>query len=357
MVQEIRFVTSPDNVRLGCGSYGVGPVLVKAPNWLSHLTADWESSVWGHWWQELTNSHRLIRFDQRGCGLSDRTVVDLGFEKWVSDLEVVVEQMQVERFPLFGMSQGAAVAIEYAARHPEKVSCLILYGGIARGWARSGKPIETSQALATLIRDGWEVDNPAFRQVFTSQFMPDATKEQMDSFNELSRMSTSAGNAVRFQEEVGQIDIVSSLAEVACPTIVFHCRADARVPFEQGEQIASLIPGAIFVPLESRNHILLENEPAWRIFVSEFRRFTRTWGHQYQPYSVTGTPISAKTNLTNREVDVLRLIALGKSDRQIAEDLTLSAKTVGNHVRNILAKTDSVNRTAAAIHAARIGLL
>lgn len=234
MEQEISFVTSFDGTRLGCASAGIGPPMVKAPNWLSHLTADWEGPVWSHWWRELTIFHRLIRFDQRGCGLSDRAVADLSFEAWVRDLESVVEAMGLTRFPLFGMSQGAAVAVEFAVRNPEKVSCLILYGGIARGWAKSGHPPEANEALATLIRSGWESDNPAFRQVFTSQFMPDATKDQMDSFNELSRISTSAQNAVRFQYEVGQVDIISSLAQVRCPTIVCHCRHDARVPFAEG---------------------------------------------------------------------------------------------------------------------------
>ncbi len=356
MDQEIRFVTAEDGVRLGCGISGVGPPIVKAPNWLSHLTADWESPAWRHWWRELTLRHRLIRFDQRGCGLSDRGVANLSFEAWVDDLAAVVDAFGLSQFPLFGMSQGAAVAIAYAARSPEKVSCLVLYGGVARGWAKSGHPTETHQALATLIRDGWESDNPAFRQVFTSQFMPDATKQQMDSFNELSRMSTSATNSVRFQEEVGQIDIVSSLPNISCPALVLHCKDDARVPFHQSEQIAALIPNATLVPLEGRNHIILEDEPAWRTFVSEVRPFLeRVASHKSALASARrASPLS---DLSQREVEVLRLVAMGKSDRQIAEELSLSVKTVGNHVRSILAKTSSPNRTAAAVYAARLKLL
>jgi DNA-binding CsgD family transcriptional regulator len=249
--------------------------------------------------------------------------------------------------------------VEFAVRNPDKVSSLILYGGIARGWAKSGHPPEANEALATLIRSGWESDNPAFRQVFTSQFMPDATKEQMDSFNELSRLSTSAQNAVRFQYEVGQIDIISRLPQVRCPTIVCHCRHDARVPFAQGQQIAELIPGATLVPLEGRNHIILEAEVAWSDFVQAFRGFTGSAFSAEAPGATMEPSLAAaeSAKLSPREVEVLRLIVLGRSDREIASELVLSIKTVGNHVGSILTKTDTPNRTAAAFYATRHGII
>ena len=349
---EIRVVTTADGVRIACAVAGSGPPLVKAPTWLSHVGMDSDSPVWRHWWAALASEHLFLRFDQRGSGLSDRVVPQLSFASWVSDLEAVVDAFGLERFILFGMSQGGPIAVEYAARHPERVSHLVVVGGYARGWARRGQPTDEHLALLTLIERGWATDNPAFRQVFTSQFMPDATADQMRWFNELERVSASPEIALLFQKEVGEIDVTASAAGIRVPTLVFHSRDDARVPAEQGRELAALIPTARLVLLPSNNHILLESEPAWSMFLDEFRKFVS------EPAAATVLPgLRAETPpLTGRELDVLRLIARGLTDREISEELGISARTVGNHVQSILNKTGCSNRTAAAIWAAKTSL-
>lgn len=276
MEQTVRFCTAQDGVRIAYATIGTGPPLVKAANWLNHLEYDWQSPVWRHWLMELARSHTLIRYDERGCGLSDWQVDDFSLEAWVSDLETVVEAFGLEKFPLLGISQGGPVAISYATRHPEKVSQLILYGAYAQGWKkRNFSKAETDQhrALNNLIKVGWGHDNPAFRQVFSMLFMPDATAEQLHWFTELERVSTSPENAARFYEAFGVIDVLDLLPKISVPTLVLHVRDDTRVPVEAGRQLAAMIPGARFVLLEGKNHILLENEPAWSRFLSEVRRF------------------------------------------------------------------------------------
>jgi len=274
--QEIRFQTTPDGVRIAYAIMGEGPPLLKAANWLTHLEFDRTSPVWRHWLRELSATHRLIRYDERGCGLSDWDVEEFSVETWVEDLETVVDAAGVERFPLLGISQGGAVAVTYAVRHPERVSHLILYGAYARGWARrslSDEQREEHDALITLTRRGWGRNTDAYRQVFTSLFVPDADEPQVDWFNELQRISTSPENAARFQRAFGEVDVTGLLPRVQVPTLVLHCRDDARCPFEEGRRMAAEIPGARFVPLEGRNHIILEHEPAWERLVSEMRSF------------------------------------------------------------------------------------
>ena len=275
MRQETRFCITPDNVRIAYAAIGKGPPLVKAANYLSHLEFDWQSPVWRHWLETFSADSKLIRYDERGCGLSDWTVSDFSFDAWVRDLESVVNAAGLEQFPLLGISQGGAVAIEYAARHPERVTQLIVYGGYARGWGKRGstKTIEERQAMMTLIKHGWGRDDPAVRQYFTSIFIPDGTMEQVRWFNDLQRVSCSPENAVRFQEEFGKVDVSMNLPRVKAPTLVIHCRGDLSVPFEEGRLIASSVPNSRLVTLESRNHLLLENDPAWHNFVSEVRNF------------------------------------------------------------------------------------
>jgi DNA-binding winged helix-turn-helix (wHTH) protein/pimeloyl-ACP methyl ester carboxylesterase len=273
--QLIGFCTAADGVRVAYATAGGGPPLVKAANWLNHLEFEWESPVWRHWVEELVQHHRLIRYDERGCGLSDWEVKDLSFDAWVRDLETVVSTLALDRFPLLGISQGAAIAIAYAVKHPEKVSHLVLYGGYARGWAKRGsqEEIQSKHALNTLIRLGWGRDHPAFRQMWTTLYIPEGTLEQMQWFNDLQRISASPENAVRFSRAFGDIEVVDLLSGVQAPTIVFHCDQDVAVPFEEGRLIAAGIAGARFVPLSSRNHLLLSGEPAWRIFLQELGAF------------------------------------------------------------------------------------
>jgi pimeloyl-ACP methyl ester carboxylesterase/DNA-binding XRE family transcriptional regulator len=274
--QQVRFCTTPDGARIAYATVGTGPVLVKAANWLSHLEYDWNSPVWRHWLAGLSERHTLVRYDERGCGLSDWDVDTFSLDAWVSDLETVVDTLGLERFPLLGISQGGSVAITYAVRHPERVSHLILYGGYARGrWklALSPQQREETEMLLTLTKLGWGRSNPAFRQVFTSLFIPDATTEQMRWFNELQRMSTSPENAVKFLRAFYEIDVSHLAPMVTVPTMVLHAREDGRIPFDAGRELAASIPGARFVTLEGKNHILLESEPAWPRFLAEVHHF------------------------------------------------------------------------------------
>ena len=251
-----------------------GPLLVKTANWMNHLEFDWESPIWRHFLYGLAKNRTLVRYDARGNGLSDWEVGELSLDAWVSDLETVVAAAGLNRFPLFGMSQGCAVSIAYAIRHPEQVSRLIFYGGFAVGPSkRSGSEKAVRSALVTLAREGWGKDNPAFRQVFTSMFIPGGTKEQADWFNELQRRTTSPECAARYPKVVGEIDVRPLLAKVKVPTLVMHVRDDAVQPFEAGRKLAAAIPGARFVPLEGRNHVPLEHEVAAKRLFDEVELF------------------------------------------------------------------------------------
>jgi pimeloyl-ACP methyl ester carboxylesterase/DNA-binding winged helix-turn-helix (wHTH) protein len=274
--QRIGFCTASDRVRIAYATSGTGPPLVKPANWLTHVEFDWESPVWRHWLHELSRDHTLIRYDERGSGLSDRDVDDLSFDAWVRDLETVVDALNLERFPLFGLSQGCAVAVAYAARHPERVSRLVLYGGYVQGAvARARTPAELEEATMLMrnIPLGWGRDNPAFRLFFAAKFIPEGTAEQLRWFSDLQRITTTPEIAVRLRSTAAQIDVTALAPKVRAPTIVLHATGDGAVPFDQGRSFAALIPGARFVPLESRNHIILQDEPAWQRFCDEVRRF------------------------------------------------------------------------------------
>jgi DNA-binding winged helix-turn-helix (wHTH) protein/pimeloyl-ACP methyl ester carboxylesterase len=274
--QCIRFCTAADGVRIAYATSGTGPPLVKPANWLTHLEYDWESPVWRHWLRDLSRDHTLIRYDERGSGLSDRDAADLSFESWVHDLETVVDAMGLERFPLFCLSQACAVAIVYAVRHPERVSRLVFYGGYAQGIrtrARTAEELDEANLVMRQVPLGWGRDNPAFRLFFAARFLPEGTPEQIRWFCELQRVTTSPEIAVRLLTSVADVDVVDLARQVRAPTLVLHSTGEGVVPFEQGRLLASLIPGARFVPLESRNHVLLESEPAWSRFMDEVRRF------------------------------------------------------------------------------------
>ncbi len=274
--QEIRFCTAPDGVQLAFSMIGQGPPLMKTGNWMTHLEFDLESPIWRHLYRELTKDHTMIRYDTRGNGLSDRTVDEISFDAFVRDLETVVDAANLTRFALLGISQGCPVAITYAVRHPERVSHLILYGGFAVGWnkrARSAAEKEEDAAMLTLMRVGWGKENPAFRQLFTSQFIPGGTKEQADWYNELQRTTVSGEIAARIYAASGETDVTALLPQVRVPTLVLHARDDARVPFDAGRRMAAGIPGARFVPLEGRNHLFLETEPAFGQFLQQTRAF------------------------------------------------------------------------------------
>jgi pimeloyl-ACP methyl ester carboxylesterase/AraC-like DNA-binding protein len=275
--QEVRYCTADDGTRLAWSSVGKGPPLVKTANWLNHLEFDFESPIWRGWIRELSADHRLIRYDERGNGLSDWDAADISFEAFVDDLATVVDAAGVGQFDLLGVSQGASVAIAYALAHPERVRQLVLLGGYAAGWRARGDSEEISrrEAMLTLTELGWGQDNPAYRQLFTSFYVPGANAEQASWFNELQRRSTSPEIAVRLMRVLSEIDVRHLLPMVRHPTLVLHARGDQAIPFAAGETLAEGIPDARFVPLDSRNHILLEDEPAFRLFIEETRRFLR----------------------------------------------------------------------------------
>ncbi len=280
--QEMTFCRTSDGVHLAVATSGNGLPVVKAANWLNHIEYDWHSPIWSPSLKVLANRYRLIRYDERGTGLSDRNVADISFEAFVRDLETVVDALGLERFALWGISQGAAVSVAYAAHHPDRVSRLVVCGGYAVGWRKRGNPDEIArrEALTALIGHAGDQDNPAFRQVFTSLVMPDATNEQMQSSNDLQRVAASPETAARLMKTWGDIDVSDLLPRVACPTLVLHSRNDAPVPFEQGLLLAREIPNARFVSLESRNHLILPHEPAWRRYMDEVCAFLDEHGNK-----------------------------------------------------------------------------
>ncbi|WP_299969393.1 alpha/beta hydrolase [uncultured Roseobacter sp.] len=273
--QRIGFCKVCDGTKIAYATLGQGPPLLKAANWLNHLEFDWNSPIWGRSFAEIARYRNFIRYDERGCGLSDWDVDDLSFDAFVEDLEAVADKLELERFPLLGISQGAAVSIEYAVRHPERVSGLILVGAYAAGWRHLTDPEEQArrEAVLTLTELGWGTDNSAYRHIFSRTFMPEATREELEWFDEFQRQTTSPRNAARFQNAFGEIDVRHRLAQVKVPTIVLHSRYDQRIPLNVGREVASGIPNAHFVPLESRNHILIEREPAWKTCAETIGQF------------------------------------------------------------------------------------
>jgi eukaryotic-like serine/threonine-protein kinase len=332
MEQQIHFCTTDDGVRIAYATVGEGPPLVKAANWLSHLEFDWRSPVWRHLLAEFARDHTFIRYDERGNGLSDWNVADLSFDAWVEDLDSVVEAAHLDRFPLLGISQGGAVAIAYAVRHPEKVSHLILYGSYARGWAKRGssEEIEQREAALTLVRLGWGKDNPAFRQLWTTLYAPDATPEQAQSFNDLQRVSTSPENAVKLMNIMANIDVMDLLPQVKVPTLVLHCRDEAGVPFEEGRKLAGTIPGALFVPLNGRNHLLLEGDASWDTFVKEVRQFLgseeTSASKQSSASGSLAKPDLKRSDLPDRYTIISFLGVGGMGEVYLAEDTKLGRK-------------------------------
>ncbi|MFP3948188.1 MAG: alpha/beta fold hydrolase [Longimicrobiales bacterium] len=293
-----HFCTSPDGVRIAYAVSGSGPPLVKAATWLSHLEFDRQSPVWRHWIHELSRTHTLIRYDERGCGLSDWDVEDFSMNAWVRDLEAVVDAVGCDRFTLLGMSQGGPVAIRFAAQNPERVDRMMIYGSFVRGWkVRSPASARDGAHLMKLMEFGWGRPNPAFRQLFTGLFIPEAGQEVLRSFNELQRISTSPANAIRFMDAFGSIDVSDALADVEAETLVLHAREDAVAPFQEGRMIAAGIPGSRFVALEGQNHILTGDESAWTTFLEEVREFL---GVSVEPTRNPSTGDAVLENLLER---------------------------------------------------------
>ena len=273
--QEIRYCTTTDGVRLAYATTGDGPPLVKASNWLTHLDFEWGSPIWRHWYTALSLHHRLVRYDERGNGMSQRDVPEVSFDTWVRDLETIVDAAGLDRFPLLGISRGGPIAIAYAVKHPGRVTQLVLYGAFAAGLKHVGTPqeLEARRALTSLVRLGWGLNNPAFCKTFTCRFIPEATPEHEQWFDELQRVSTSPANAAKLMELDDDIDVRPLLSQVTTPTLVIHCDRDRAVPPEKGRLLAAEIRGARYVSLPSANHLMLEEEPAWSLFLEELGLF------------------------------------------------------------------------------------
>jgi pimeloyl-ACP methyl ester carboxylesterase/DNA-binding CsgD family transcriptional regulator len=341
--QTIRYLVTSDGVRMAWAEAGSGPPLVKASNWLSHLNLDWESPVWRHWLHFFSDHFHFIRYDERGCGMTDWDASNLSMERWTDDLEGVIDAAHLEEpVTLLGISQGASTCVSYAVRHPERVSRLILYGGYARGVFKRGQADSESEyrAIIELARVGWAKDNPAFRQVFTSRFIPGGTEEQIQWFNDLVRKTTSPQIAAPILENRGNVDVVDLLDKIQVPTLVLHASNDAVAPLAESKLLASRIPNAEFVELDSRNHILLEHEPAWKRFCEAVLEFTGG-GSRELPFA----------SLSPREREILSLLAEGLSNAEIGSRLGISEKTVRNQISKLFDKLGVWTRAQAIVFA------
>lgn len=347
--QTIRFVTTQDEVRLAWAQCGPGvasaPAMVKAANWITHLEYDWESPVWRHWVRFLCEHFQLLRYDERGCGLSQQDVQDVSSANWLPDLEAVVDAARpAEPFVLLGISQGACASIAYAVRHPEKVSHLVLYGGYVRGWALRENPdhVREYSALVDFAELAWGRADPLYRRLFTKRFLPAGSEEQLQWFDELCAKTVRPTMAGRLLRSRGQADAADLLGQVRVPTLVVHARGDLVSPISQGQQLAAGIPGAEFVQVDSPNHILLEHEPAWQRFQDAVLDFT-------------GVKSRAEDRLFDRlaprEREILAKLVGGLSNTEIGKALFISEKTVRNQLTRIFDKLGVANRAQAIVFA------
>lgn len=360
--QDIRFCTSKDGVRLAFASTGNGPPLVRVFNWLSDVEKDLTSVVSRHWINELSRDYSYIRYDSRGCGFSERNIDRMSLDAWVDDLEAVIDAMKLERVPLLGVSRGAAIAIAYAARHPERVSQLVLYGGYARGLlVRNTSPemFESAQGLLKAAEIGWNSSDlyPSFRQVFVQRLFRDATAEQLSAFDEVQRNTTSGVNAARFLKTAFEIDVQELARQVRCPVLVAHAKDDPLTPFSEGVLLASLIPDSRLVPFEGRNHAPLETDAAWPLFLAELRAFLPAVPSIKPVVDAPKIQAKAANILTPRQRQILLAVAQGQTAKQIARDLDLSPRTIEMHVARVLATLQCSSRTEAVLKASAAGLL
>jgi pimeloyl-ACP methyl ester carboxylesterase/DNA-binding CsgD family transcriptional regulator len=352
--QEIRFCQGRHGARIAYAIHGSGPPLVIVSCWLSHLQYDWQSPVWRHFLEDLGRIATLVRYDERGFGLSDWTVSDFSLEARLADLEAIIEASGLQRFALMGMSGGSPIALAYAAQHPDRVTRLIVYGGRANG--RLGDDpdrVAREEAYRALIRAGWAQPEGTFRRVFTSTFIPGASEPQMSWMDDLQRMSTSRDNAVNSRIARQQIDVTDLLPAIRAPALVLHARGDHAVPFDGALQLSTSIPDARLVPLESQNHILLGDEPAWHVFLAEVSGFMEL----DRSHPVSGAALlsgAERAGLSPREREILRLAAGGLGNVEIAQKLTISARTVERHLSNAYLKLGLSGRAARTGAVARV---
>jgi pimeloyl-ACP methyl ester carboxylesterase/DNA-binding CsgD family transcriptional regulator len=343
--QRIRFLRASDGAQIAWAEAGKGPPLLKASNWMTHLEFEWESPVWRHWLDFFTSHYRFIRYDERGCGMSDRHPPTLSLDRWAADLDEVWEAANpAGPCVLLGISQGSHACIRFAVRYPERVSKMILYGGYARGFFRRANSTAEREyrAILEVMRIGWGKSNPTFRQLFTSRFIPEGTAEQLTWFNELCARTAEPEIAATLLEMRGNVDVADLLPQVRVPTLVIHAREDAVVPLSEGHRLAADIPGAQFVEVESKNHVLLAHEPAWQRFQDAVLEFTG------EALAATAEPFAA---LSPREREILALLSEGLGNSDIGERLSISEKTVRNHISSVYDKLGVWNRAQAVVFA------
>jgi len=347
--QELRFCRSADGARIAYARHGSGAPLLIATCWLSHLQYDWQSPVWRHFLNDLGEIATVIRYDERGHGLSDWEVGDFGLEARVADIEAVVDDAGLDRFALMAMSQGGPPSIAYAVRHPERVSRLIFYGSYAAAF-RDPTPedLELDETFERLMKVGWARPESEFRRVFTSMMIPGATEEQMRWLDELQRVSVSPANALAARRQRKRANCVDLLPGLRMPTLVLHSRHDRMNSFEDSRFLASTIAEARLVVLESANHIVLGDEPAWQVFMDEVAAFLAADRRSGPP------GVNAAAVLSPRELEVLRLAAEGHDNARIAETLTLSMRTVERHLHNVYLKLGVEGKSARAAAVARL---
>jgi pimeloyl-ACP methyl ester carboxylesterase/DNA-binding CsgD family transcriptional regulator len=342
--QTIRYVRASDGVQIAWAESGAGAPLVKAATWLTHLEYDLESPVWRHWTKFLSEHFRYIRYDERGCGMTEWDIGNLSMERRLADLETVIDAAGInEPITLLGMSHGATVCVQYAVRHPGRVARMIFCGGFARGVLKrnDAEAVRTYEAIINLS-SMWGSDNPAFRQVFTSRFIPGGSDEQLKWFNELCLKTTSPELAGPLLRARAVTDVTALLPQVQAPTLILHGRHDSVAPISEGRLLASEIAGAQFVELDSRNHVLLQDEPAWARFQEAVLAFTGAG---------TAADDEAFRELSPRERETLALLAGGLSNSDIAERLGISEKTVRNHLSHLFDKLGVWSRAQAIVFA------
>jgi len=371
MEQQIRFCSSADGATIAYTRIGEGPPLIRVLGWFSHLGMEWEREESRRFWEQLASQYDLVRYDGRGTGLSEPWRHSLDGDTRLRDLEAVIDEIGIEQFALFGQSEGSATAVKYAAAHPERVTKMVLYGGLdlfGRSEGTSERGREEQEAMLTLTRNGWGRESPRFRELFTSLFIPSGTPEQVEWFNELERQSTDPDTAAEYLREIYAIDVRTEAAQVTTPTLVLHRQDDQVIPFGWGRRLAATIPGAQMIPVEGDAHSLgvdpALDEPVIRATLSFLdpdgdgaTAGDRRPADGEPSLEVTDGPVSYPEGLSGREVEVLRLVAAGHSNREISEQLVIAPATVASHVRSILTKTNTSNRAQAVTFAARHGLL
>ena len=353
--QRISFTTSTDNTQIAYALSGEGEPLVRAGTWLTHIQHDWESPVWSHWFRFMSKRHTLVRYDPRGCGLSERKVTDVSLNKWVDDLAVVVDKLKLETFPLFGMSQGAAVSVMYALRYPERVSHLTLYAPMVTGWKGSKNPLALRwAAMENLVLSGWGEENLAFPSMFAQLFIPDAQPDHIRWYAEIQKKSASKEVAVLIMKALGELRLFSLLEQLKVPTLIIQVAGDQAISPENAKGIAGKITNSRFVSIDSNNHILLENEPGWQQFKKIFTTHIPSGSDSKAIH--TGNSYELFEELSKREKEVLMQLVKGLSNKEIANALFISAKTVRNHVSNIFAKIGVTSRAQALVLAKELNL-